>query len=276
MLRPIAIAALLLTGAVSGQAWGPEGHEIVGRIAEKNLHPDTLRHLAELLTDTNSVIAHISDSAIANWPDVIRRDRPETAQWHYVDIAFDAVKFDRQRDCLAPTGCVVTAIEQFQRVLSDRQTNRAARLEAVKFLVHFVGDIHMPLHCAQRHNDHGGNLIWVCWPGDTKASKLHAIWDVRFVQINLTESGLTTLAYADQLTGKVTLQHATAWSTGTAADWAWESHQVAVTNVYDGIPGNGPAFDIPAAYIKTNQPVVANQLTKAGLRLARLLNEALR
>lgn len=267
---------MVFAGSLTCHAWGPDGHIIVGRIAEKHLTPAALRQLTTLLTDANAGTTHISDSAIANWPDEIRRERPETAPWHYVDIAFDAQEFDRQRDCLAHTGCVVSAIEQFQKVLADRQTNSAARVEALKFLVHFVGDLHMPLHCAQRHDDHGGNMVWVCWPGDTKASKLHGIWDVNFVQTNLRESGLTTLAYADQLAGKVTPKQTADWSTGTVADWAWESHRLAVTKVYAGIPDSGPAYDIPATYIQANQPVVATQLTKAGLRLARLLNESLR
>ncbi|MEI6084682.1 MAG: S1/P1 nuclease [Verrucomicrobiota bacterium] len=273
-MKTIFAALLLLTGTC--RAWGPEGHEIVGRIAEKNLTPAALHHLNELLNGTNAVTVCISDTHIANWPDEIRHDRPETAPWHYVDIAFDAEKFDRDHDCLAHTGCVVSAIEQFTQVLADKQTNTAARLEALKFLVHFVGDIHMPLHCAQRHDDHGGNMVWVRWPGEPKAAKLHGIWDVNFVQTNLHESGLAPLPYADQLSGKITPEQSATWSTGTPADWAWESHRIAVTKVYAGIPAYGSAFVIPAEYIKANQPVVAEQLTKAGLRLARLLNEALR
>ena len=197
--RWLLLAGLSL-GAGSVSAWGPSGHEIVGRIAEQHLTPATAQLIHELLNagNTNTEI-HISDSGVANWPDFIRSDRPETAPWHFVDIPFEAVQYDPERDCRQHGGCIIEAIGRFRSVLADRQTNGAARVEALKFLVHFVADIHMPLHCAERHGDRGGNLVWVLWPGDAQAMKLHAVWDTKFVEKNLHDRSLTALAYADQL-----------------------------------------------------------------------------
>lgn len=258
------IFLLLVAGTLTCRAWGPEGHEIVGRIAEKHLTPEAARGVRGLTTN--------SLSEISNWPDEIRRARPETAPWHYVDIPYGAEKLDVERDCVAHTGCVVTAIERFTHVVADRQTNVEARVEALKFLVHFVGDIHTPLHCAERNGDQGGNLVWVRWPGDEKASKLHAVWDVHFVSKNIRDAGLSAITYADKLAENSEKLSAT----GTAADWAWESHRLAVERVYPGVPPRGRAWPVPAEYIQKNQPVVAQQLTKAGLRLACLLNEVFR
>ncbi|MCG3148442.1 MAG: hypothetical protein PCFJNLEI_01885 [Verrucomicrobiae bacterium] len=269
-MTPFLIATLLLASGLTCRAWGPDGHQIVSRIAEKHLSPATLRHLSELITGS------IADTALASWADEVRRTRPETAPWHYVDIPVGAARLDLDHACPSPTGCVISAIEQFQKVLADKQTNTATRVEALKFLVHFVGDVHMPLHCAERNHDHGGNTVCVRWPGEDKATKLHAVWDIHFVQTNLHLAGLTALPYADQLAGTITPAQSAAWSTGTVADWAWESHQLAVAQVYPGIPENGNAFDLPASYIEANRASVTVQLTKAGLRLARLLDEALR
>lgn len=269
------VVTMLCATLLPCRAWGPEGHEIVGRIAELHLTPAAAKAVAELLNagNTNAPL-HLSDNAVANWPDAIRRERPESAPWHYVDIAFDADRYDPERDCLSHTGCVVTAISRFQQVLANHQTNTEARVEALKFLVHFVGDIHQPLHCAERHNDHGGNMVWVRWPGDEKASKLHAVWDEHLVQKCIRDSQLDTLAYADKLNRAVTNEADLV--TGAPADWAWHSHRLAVTDVYATIPEYGRAHPLDDAYISRNQGIVAEQLTKAGLRLAALINAALK
>ncbi len=254
--------------ATTGLAWGPAGHEIVGRIAEQRLTPATTQFIREL----HNPEIHIADAGIADWADFIRRERPETAPWHYVDIPFDARKYDPERDCRQPAGCVISAIEKFRHVLADRQANSAARIEALKFLVHFVGDIHQPLHCAERHGDHGGNLVLVHWPGEPQALKLHAVWDGRFVEKNLRDQKLTAPEYADQLNHAVTAAQLQAWSAGAPADWALESHRLAVTEVYATIPETGAARQLDDAYITKNQHLVAEQFTKAGIRLAYLLN----
>ncbi len=261
-------------GAISGFAWGPAGHEIVGYIAEQHLTPATAHLIHDLLNtgNTNAEI-HIADSGIANWPDFIRRDRPETAPWHYVDIPFDADKYEPERDCQQHGGCVVEAIERFRHVLGDRQTNATVRIEALKFLVHFVGDVHQPLHCAERHGDHGGNLVLVNWPGNPVALKLHAVWDGSLVEKYLHDRQVTALEYANQLNHAVTTAQFRTWNTGTPADWALESHRSAITEVYATIPEDSHAHALDDTYITTGQRLVAEQLIKAGIRLAYLLNK---
>lgn len=272
--RCLLLIAGLSLGVRTGSAWGPAGHEIVGRIAAQHLTATTANFIHELLNtgNTNAEI-QIADSSVANWADWIRKDNPETAPWHFVDIPFEADRYDPARDCCQPAGCVVEAVERFRQELADRRTNPAVRVAALKFLVHFVGDIHMPLHCAERHGDRGGNLVWVLWPGDSQATKLHAIWDSNLIESQLHDRQLTALAYAVQLNDSVPAARVRAWSAGTPADWAWESHQLAIAEIYGTIPESGPAHPLAAAAITKSQDLVAEQLTKAGLRLAELLNQ---
>jgi nuclease S1 len=270
------VGFVFATCTQSVHAWGPQGHEIVGRIAELNLTPQAMQAVNELLNGTNATVTiRISDDSVANWPDHIRRDRPESAPWHYVDIPFAAVGFDRERDCLNHTGCVVEAIEHFQRVLANKDASSEKRVEALKFLVHFVGDIHQPLHCAERNGDKGGNLCLVRWPGNPNPVRLHGVWDGNLVAKNLDDRKLDALAYADYLDRTFAVPNAESWSTGKPPDWAWESHHTAITVVYDTIPTNGPPELLSVEYIRRGEGLVDIQLAKAGLRLAKLLNQTL-
>lgn len=263
----------VLLRSVSVFAWGTEGHEIVGRIAELRLSSNATKAVSLLLNNSNQLTAvHLSD--VANWADHVRRERSETAPWHFVDIPFAAEAYDADRDCVSHEGCVVEAVTHFAEVISQNQTSMIARVEALKFLVHFVGDLHQPLHCAERDGDKGGNLCMVRWPGESKPVKLHVIWDVNLPRESLQTQHLQPLPYADKLNARITPEQAASWSTGTPADWAWESHQLAVTKVYPEIPESGPAHRLSDQYIKSGQVVVDEQLAKAGVRLARLLNDA--
>jgi hypothetical protein len=112
-------------------------------------------------------------ASISSWPDQIRRSRPETAPWHYIDVPIDRPHVDMARDC--PKGdCVIARIEDFERVLGDPATNPQQRREALMFIVHFVGDMHQPLHCSD-NKDKGGNNVKTDFFG--KPMNLHSVWD---------------------------------------------------------------------------------------------------
>ena len=269
------VVAAWWLGALSVSAWGPEGHVIVGRIAEQHLTPRTAHMLCDLLNPagpTNTPLT-IASSNVVNWADEYRTDHPETAPWHFVDIPFDATAYDPVRDCRGHGGCLLSAIEDFRRQLADPRTNRAARVEALKYLVHFVGDIHMPLHCVTRQGDKGGNMVWVRLPNDVKATRLHKFWDETLVAMNIKAGGMDAMAYAGGLNRAVSAEQEKACRAGTPADWAWEAHILAAKDVYTGIPVLGKAVTLDAAYIANSQRIVAEQLTKAGLRLAQVLND---
>jgi hypothetical protein len=261
---------LWLLSCASAWAWGPDGHRIVARIAEDRLTAKARAGVTALLAPGQS----LADNYVCNWPDYIRDDQPETGPWHYVDIPYDAVAYNAARDC-TNGACVVAQVIRCERSIATPAKSATRRSRALKFFVHFVGDMHQPLHCISRDDDAGGNLRTVIYPGDPKESNLHAIWDANLVLANLGTNSWR--AYADTLNGRITPAEAAAWSLGTPADWANESHAIAVNVTYKGVPPTGgPPFEPDKAYIAAGRRVVDEQLMKAGVRLAALLNRAFR
>jgi hypothetical protein len=251
LMKTIA-TALAIVAILTGRAlaWGYEGHRIVAEIAEQYLEPVTARHVRELLAQ-------------------IRPQRRATGPWHYVDIpihppAGTPAAYDAARDC--PRGdCVVAKIDERAAVLRDTSAAPRDRLEALKFVVHFVADIHQPLHCAD-DGDRGGNDIRVEFMG--RQTNLHAVWDTGILAPAVAGD---ERAYALQLTRSITPEQ---WRGGSAADWATESYGVARRLIYGEWPHQpGP---LPASYETAALPVVNGQLEKAGVRLAHVLNEAMR
>jgi nuclease S1 len=125
--------------------------------------------------------------SIAAWADDVRRERPDTKGWHYVDIPLGG-KYDARRDCALPESCVVQKINDLAKVLTDKNASREQRAEALKFIVHFVGDIHQPLHAVGEAK--GGNGVHVRFLDDDRCGRyecnLHGVWDTSMI----THTGL--------------------------------------------------------------------------------------
>jgi len=242
-------------------AWGTEGHSLVARIAEAQLTAAVRGRVAEILGPGRTL------SSVASWADEVRRSRPETYNWHFVDIPITEPHLDMARDC--PAGdCVLARITGLRQTLRDPATSPAMRTEALMFLVHFVGDMHQPLHCADNH-DKGGNTVRVTLAG--QATNLHSAWDSGMLaRIGSEEQLFSALS---EESGR----RAKKWRRGTVEDWAEESHQAAQRKVYGGLPKAPPdtPVELGARYEKMANPLIRKQLEKAGARLARLLNETL-
>lgn len=249
-------------------AWGGDGHQIVCLIAEVHLSPAAKAGIHDLLGD-----AHISDAEIASWADNIRRERRNTASWHFVDIPVDASgfgvsAFDERRDGKHGNN-VIDKINQFERELSDHSVPKEKRAEALRFLVHFVGDLHQPLHCADR-NDKGGNSRLVFFLDQPRALNLHSVWDTTIL---LHRKGRTrVLQYAMELNHKISKDQAKQWKQGSVGNWANESHAVAVNVAYKGVPADGPPPRLDQAYVDRAGEAIDQQLERGGIRLAMLLN----
>jgi len=167
-----AFLVTLVASPVKAFAWGYEAHRVIAEIAEQFLQPQTAHQVRELLAIEN--VTTLAD--VSTWADEIRPQHPETAHWHFVNIpihpsAGEPKEFDAVRDC-PRDDCVVAKIEEFERVLSDHQKPDRERLEALKYLVHFVGDVHQPLHASNDH-DRGGNDVEVTFMG--VPTNLHAV-----------------------------------------------------------------------------------------------------
>jgi hypothetical protein len=269
----------VLGGGSCAFAWGPDGHQAAAMIAEARLTPEAKAQVAELLEGKA-----LSDHAVVIWADVLA---PKTTKpWHYVDIPFKETSYVPERDGHGGDN-VIEKTAELARVLKDRSKPVEERQRALKYLIHFVGDMHQPLHAVERVNDDGkpdkgGNLVKVKVPGRDLPIALHLAWDVDLVKGAMGEKSVQV--FAQELGKTITDEQAKAWTAGVAgADgnvprevvigWVLESHKLGVENVYPGIPTDGSVVTLDAGYLEKNQKVVKEQITKAGVRLAAVLNE---
>jgi hypothetical protein len=271
MKKHTALLTLLLFLSTQLFAWGPKGHQIVGDIARSHLNETAKRNLQSLLGDATL-------ASVANWADDIKGKRPETYAWHFVDIPKDAGTFSQARDCYRPDekrpsskddhhNCIVDRITMFRQVLGDANATQADRVEALKFLVHFVGDIHQPLHAVDEAR--GGNDIHIVQFGSPDCGKgrcnFHFVWDIGLIE----HTGLSEQDYVARIERLIASQSLQTKATGTPEDWANESFRVAQKVWLN----EGGAVD--EAYFQANIGVVDERLALAGLRLAAVLNEVL-
>jgi hypothetical protein len=287
---PVWVAVCLAIGRPAG-AWGDEGHEIVGLIAEHYLTPSVRARVQALLATDDSGLTARDIAHEATWADKYRdsdRDGSRrryygTRQWHFVDLELDSVDLNRAchgRPALPEgtpasrgpeDGCIVDKIEEFRAELRNPRTDPRERRLALQFLVHLVGDVHQPLHAADDH-DQGGNREIVSAPG-IGTENLHHDWDTEFV----ARLGADETDIAGRLIARITDAERRQWMRGTPVDWALESFSVAKTHAYGALPApNEPHhYQLPESYVVDAIGVTAEQLSKAGVRLAFILNQAL-
>ena len=210
--------------AVSALGWGPKGHEIVAAIALGLLTQPVKVKIATLLGDEDFVAA-------ANWADTVRFGRPETADWHFVDIPVSAATYDAARDCQQTDAgdCAIAELARAQATLKDSSQTAKARTEALKFIIHIVGDIHQPLHSATNDSradgDRGGNSVNTRLL--THTMKLHAVWDHGLIDLDDRDEA----DYVDGLTTDF-VKTGKATDAGTVESWANEAHKLAVKVSY--------------------------------------------
>jgi len=257
----ILLALLLTLSPVPALAWGAQGHEIIATIAAQQLAPRARAQVAKLLGSPAMLIHD------ANWADEVRDQRPETGCWHYVDIPLGAPGYVAGRHC--PSGqCVVAQIVSARQVLANQRLPAARRAEALRFLIHFVADLHQPLHAAD-NQDRGGNDIRISLQG--RRTNLHQLWDTRVVEA----MGRDATRIAGSIMASVSPAQRKAWQAGTPVAWAHESHRIARDSIYPMVEGRR-SLRLSNDYLRREFPATRQQLAKAGLRLAWLLNDTLR
>ena len=253
-------------------AWDQEGHSIVAEIAQRRLGPAAADMVDRVLGRGHSL------ASVASWADDVRDTAPETYNWHFVDIPIGSNEFDLARDCApSPQGdCVVAELDRLRREL--RCATGEQKAEALKFAVHFIGDIHQPLHTVLE--DKGGNEIPVvvnmnglicirkCKPAPIETN-LHAAWDTYLITKTVRNWG----AYVARLEAGWLKSPQAAdpnISSSSPAHWALETHRAA-QQVWALTPQNKILDD---DYHRKILPILDRQLGVAGLRLARFLDEA--
>ena len=265
MVRPLLSGLLLLALlAPRAGAWGRDGHELIAQIASLYLNAKARAEVARLLEQGETL------ASVASWADAVRPDRRETSTWHYINLPVTEKHGDWRKWC-PETGCVAGIIPEMQRRLRSTTASRQEKAEALKFLVHFVGDVHQPLHAGDR-GDRGGNDVAVVFAG--RPSNLHAIWDTSLLMWMLERNpGLRK-----QLAAGPGYWQRRSMSKGSVDTWAWESHNVSRDVAYANLPAptpdNAPS-QLGASYAEKAAPSIRLQIERAGVRLARLLNETL-
>lgn len=237
--------------------WWDLGHRIVARIAETRLTPRTRAAVRDILGGQS-----LADASV--WADNIRQYRHDADALHYVNIPLADTAYDPARDCSAGR-CVIAAIEADRRVLANPAASGADRAQALRFLVHFMGDLHQPLHVAD-DDDRGGNRRTVYLLGDS--TNLHAVWDGALLE----HQGATEDSRLARLREEMDTMDLAALERGTVVDWAMEGHHTAVEVAYGMIPRDGH-LDQP--YLAAAGLAIDHALIAAGVRLARVLNESL-
>jgi len=264
-------------------AWSGEAHQLVALIAAKHLTPEAAAEVHRLLqkSELRKDLAEdlsLTDAAVVNWADQVRRERNWTADYHFVNIPLDAAAYDAKRD--DPSGeHIVAAITKFEQVLADKTKSDEVRAEALLFLIHLVGDLHQPMHAVQRGNDKGGNRVRIMIPNtapnrrkDERVSNLHELWDLWLVRAYVGDKEIAE--FADALDKAVTDDDAAIWKTASVEEWADESHRIAVDHAYPGVAAEGTT-KLDQRYVDEKREHVELQLKRAGVRLAHVLNSSL-
>lgn len=306
-------ALILLLSPVRAWCWGCEGHQAVAMIAEKHMTAHALEMANKLLQSEpiDPALSRFCASQgldlmadAATWADDLRSSRPEASPWHYIDIPRDAPRGGLAEFCPESTGCVVSAIARQITLLQSNDTGSRARAEALRFLIHFVGDLHQPLHCVS-NNDEGGNCVPIDFFGNSPVEKnpqfesyapnLHSIWDYAIIQrLKGADTEAQWVASLDQMFRS----QVAGWEKEgvRVEDWAWEGHDLANSVVYAKLPVAIPVEkpvpvkscaddnhvsmrmlnlheQVAQPYVDAVAPTINEQIAKAGVRLAMILNQ---
>lgn len=286
-LTAVLLAGLLASFPAFG--WWETGHRTVARLAAARLTPAARTRIARILSvpDTPQAVADALAQA-STWPDENRNQT--SGRWHFINLALQDSKSDIPARC-PHDNCVTARIRLFALELRSARPNAPqSELDALRYLIHFVGDLHQPLH-AVSNADLGGNCERVSPPVYT-AENLHALWDGAIVNaIGLNDRDLA--ADLDRRLGSFRESELAQLAAGSETAWTWESHELAIRQIYRklAIPTQPVIFPkscqqaplgvsnlvlrVRSSYIDEMKPVVRQQLLKAGVRLAKILNESL-
>ncbi len=274
-----ALLAALATLLIPSQAfaWGFYAHTVTADVAMENVTPETRAGIARLIRAAPQLgtpdcsLASLQDASV--WPDCLRGEGWRwgyTFAWHYrtTPVCED---YNARANC-SGGNCILAQIERNQRVLADETLPDNVRLEALAFLVHFIGDVHMPLHSGD-HDDRGGNAIETAY-GNAPGLNLHWIWDGPLAERAISSA-------PEPIVRRYSADERAELGGGSPADWGRESWQISRDFVYPNAFNRAACHgDLPDTAALTQEdieaaaPVARQRVTQAGLRMARMLDEA--
>ena len=233
--------------------WGPTGHRATGKIAEKHLTRKAKRKIDKLLKGESLAF-------VSTYADQIKSDKKYNKfySWHYVNFPLDGNYEDSKKN---PKGDIITGISHCVKVLKDKESSEEDKVFYLKMLVHFIGDLHQPMHIGQAE-DKGGNTIQVEW--FKRGTNLHRVWDE-----NMIEAWKMSYIELANNTKDLSKNQIKAIEKGTVLDWVYDTHKI-TKKVYKSVKvGENLRYRYSYVYF----PVVRQQLQKGGIRLAKLLND---
>ena len=238
---------------MASKVWGPTGHRVVGTIAEDYLTPRTKRKLKKLLKKKSMAF-------LSTFADEIKSDKKfnEYYSWHYINMPLEMDYVDSEKN---PKGDIYTAIEFCKKIIKDKYSSDADKIFHLKMLIHFMGDLHQPLHIGLAE-DRGGNDFKVQWHYED--TNLHTVWDYKM--IDRYDMGYQELAdNADELSREQVKK----LQEGSVLDWVNEMHEMSRMVYASAEKGENLRY----RYSYDHFPIVRSQLQKGGIRLAKVLND---
>jgi hypothetical protein len=254
------LVTLLFSTCLPAKAWwGANGHRIVGEIAESYLNAKARRAIQSILGNESIAMA-------SNYGDFIKSDSTfdHISAWHYVNLKGGLSREQLQAKLIQDT--IPTLYNKIEFLITELKNNGLSsdnKAFYLKLLIHFVGDLHQPLHVGGRPEDLGGNRIKVLWFSDQ--TNIHSVWDDKLIE----HQKLSYTEYAKAI-NHVAKKQRKEWQQQPMMDWYWESYQYSQV-IYAGItkPDQRLSYDYNFEHIST----VNQQLLKGGVRLAGVLNE---
>lgn len=239
-------------------SWGYTGHRTIGQLAENHLNQTAKLEIKNLLGDTS-----IADAC--TWADDARKDPQfkETANWHFLNLplGLSFEEFKNQVDTMSQ-GNVYSALINAEQTLKNRDTPRQQQVYALKFIMHFVGDLHQPMHIS-RAEDKGGNTIQLNY--EDKGTNLHSLYDSKLLE----KQGLDYIQLASKF-DNVSAEDIKQWQSDSLITWIWESYQIS-SQLYAEVDAMGSRV-IDEAYYQKHLPIVEKRIQQAAIRLAGVLN----
>ncbi len=258
-MRKLHLYILCLCLSVLCISWGTVGHFSVALIAEKHLTPKAQAAIKDLLGNETM-------SEASTWADDVRGEQEykTTGPKHYINLPLGlSYEAFGQKVVAMQEDNVYKAVLKCEQDLKSASTSRSQKTEALKFLIHFIGDLHQPMHVS-RAEDKGGNTILVNYKGD--ATNLHTVWDSKLID----DQELNYKEIAEQF-DTASSQQIAHWQNDSLIGWLWESYQISST-LYQEIDGS-EGHNLKKPYYKRHIGIVDLRMEMAGIRLASIINE---
>lgn len=248
---------LLLPLGILLASWGAIGHQTIARVAENHLTPEAKQAVKDLLGDETL-------PGIASWADQVRSEPKykSTGSYHFVNLPSGLSYNDFSNGVKSlKNDNLYSALLRYEKILSDPSRSTEERAEALKFVVHLVGDAHQPMHVS-RAEDKGGNTIQVQFDG--RGTNLHALWDSRLID----HQGLSSSQIAKAWDNATPVQ-IKEWQAAPVTKWLYESYQIS-TELYAEVEKENRLTE---DYYTKHIPEIQLRIEQGGIRLAGVLNE---